>query len=528
MDNLLFSVIALFCCVAVAGGAMVYLLELLWTRQILPYLQSVKKKSEVLLGRASKVGETAEEIIAKYVELYENTAFERKSGKYGSFCEGLLIEMLERNFTVEAVRQYCDLAGYYCTYIYKITDGETKTEFLIAGQVSPSAYTDSENRASYNLVHGGNIEDYVSKENKIMLMSCLEIIGPIGADFEKITECVNSASVERIHYQDIEIEKNAHVYRLTENTFGNIELIRVWQPIKPIKIEHLDSLYAPIEIEIDNTNVLVPASKCIDIAASAMLHGENLYIRGPWGTGKSTYAGQLQHKLSTTDGVRVILITATQFMDLYNSSAQSGLISELSPDPTGKNPIRNVLFIDEAELLTSVKDQKAISMLRSMLDGELKNQLNCSICLIFNAKTSELDAGLMRPGRKNLVFNINALNEGQAWNAVKVLRNSMANKVFNKEKFESILSGVNSVEGIKYAERGFIALADIAVSCFQRKDYRAQIIDAIKAAAQKEEPVKKFLEKSGANIAPRESKPQQQGKKRKGMIVKFPTPQVSK
>lgn len=423
-------------------------------------------------------------IVAAYLEAYGNTEFASRTSPYKFFPATLLREVLEKSFEIELAHSECDLSGKYCYNIYKLTDNKKRVIF-VAGEEATQYAKDAKTRNIFNFVEdsGMDITDFYTSENDIKIVSDLEIICPVAANeiYEDLTKILEVIEIERVDYMDVDNTSNASVYRLND---GMNPLYRVWMKVRPMKQEHVNALYAPIKCKLGTEQVAIKAFDAKKIAVDSLKQGENLYINGTFGTGKSSFATLIQHDLSMSKDCRVIIIPAEQFAELYQSGRSQKLVNALAPDPTSESAVRNIIFIDEAELLLKPQNANAVAMLRQMLDGDMKQQMNLAVCLVFNAEPSNFDSGIFRKGRVQLEYTINPLEAEQAKKAVNVLRAAMPQKIFSADKFNQVLRVVNTLpNGIKYAGINEITLADV-VDCFHRKSYQAAILESLRAAGK--------------------------------------------
>jgi hypothetical protein len=243
----------------------------------------------------------------------------------------------------------------------------------------------------------------------------------------------------------------------------------------------------PFAVTYKGTAHKIKASAFAKLAAeNVLLHGENVQLYGTYGTGKSTMMEMIQYYVSSLANTMVVVLSPTDLSIIQKNSAK--FLHMLSPDPTDENPTKVVFFIDDAE--KALLDQGGVhtednTIILALMDGDWKQQLNCSTIMSFNAPKEKLNQGIFRSGRSGLSAEIGPLNTEYAHKAVKALRRELTSKTFDDALFNELLRTDNRLpNGVVYSPSGTITIADLSKACFKNREYTAAVIAAIKASAE--------------------------------------------
>ncbi|MFN7301668.1 MAG: hypothetical protein ACK5U7_09370, partial [Bacteroidota bacterium] len=129
-------------------------------------------------------------------------------------------------------------------------------------------------------------------------------------------------------------------------------------------------------------------------------------------------------------------------------------------------------------------------MLLTLLDGELKQALNSSCLLIYNAYNDTLNPAFFRHGRLGgNVFEMNPLNKERADKLVEKLKVTIGKKfTFDYGKYIDLVEKDNIINGYTYAKAGYITTAEV-VSCFVPVEVTTILHDELKALLSPQETI---------------------------------------
>jgi energy-coupling factor transporter ATP-binding protein EcfA2 len=235
----------------------------------------------------------------------------------------------------------------------------------------------------------------------------------------------------------------------------------------------------------------------LSIATTALLNKQNVFVFGTMGCGKTTFARQILAKLQEEEGIQLVSINPSMISQLQNPAAQSAFVNLLSKtyedieydyatDDTIyiKKRVKNIIFIDEAENLLQ-KTENGIhsadqAFLLSLMDGELRDILNCQVLFVFNKDKEFLNPAIFRSVRAGVEFHVTPITMERAKKLVTLLKESNLRLRFDAEKFHQFITDVSKdSSGRMYAAAGFTTLADV-VSCFTEPELDDAIIEALR------------------------------------------------
>lgn len=429
---------------------------------------AIKLSSNLDRKRLAAAWAETEGSTTHFLEEYGNLVIEERLNTY-----------LQRYFSVELVNGMC--SGGYCNYIYRLTSS-MKNVFFIQLNANPINLKDGKGRPRYfsaeePIVEGESIADGVS-----VLRS--SYLGPTHSDVINLETCLAMATVERIQYVD-EKPNSINVVRMMSGAMGYM-LKKVNQSIHNYNVDTLQNRYSPVKFTYSGEEHEIPMNKALPIMISTVTQGENIAIFGQPGVGKSSLANILYREITKYAIAPIILTTS-----LIKEWADSGRLSSAIDCIRSQYPMdtRIVFIIDEAETLLKASadnihtEEQAVML--QLLSGDLKESLNCTTILIFNAKPELLNPAIFRGKRIGLQVELKPLSAISGLRVAEEIRVDQPDLVFDKEKFNKLCNAINTFpNGQVYADRNEITLADI-YTCFQARDIRRQILEAIRAASGK-------------------------------------------
>lgn len=429
-------------------------------------------------------GEKAQTIIGEFLQLHGNTNFASRSNYYDEYNLLALLGLAEtQGFSIMEVQQECDLQGTYCNVVWKLTHA-TGLVIFMSGTTRSELYLDEKDRPLHKF-HEETGMDFVfyTEEGKVPTISRLMIVFPTteieNVEVKNLLRTIEVSELEHLAYDDTDKAKVASVFRIGKEG----RLFRTQLSIPAMKLQNLSRIYPLIKMNAGGMEAEILAGDAIKIAVASLAAGDNLFIKGPYGTGKTQFNFRVAQMLGSMPNTRAITITANELLSVSdNTSLIEALTGQFATD-FGDKKMRNVLFIEEAELLLSSTNSAIVSFMRSILDGQLSNQWNLAVSLEYNAADAQLDGGTLRAGRKQLVYELGPLTEGEANMAVSTFKFQMTDKIFDEEKFKTLLAQENKTDaGESYCPRNRIVLADL-LTCFVDRSFKDRIQQLITKVA---------------------------------------------
>lgn len=405
------------------------------------------------------------------------------------------INLLKESFqNLEVVSQICDIGGLNCNAIIKIITQSGNT-ILISTNWGDTEFFDSKKRKKYS-AELFNVEDYLV-DNNILLTHSIEICSALNEEHADIQQILNMYEISEIEYVRYEVKGvNTRIVKLIKTLMGYTTRPQNRVIVKETD-QYLDIAYNKAKIRYGAEEVELSMSRAINYARKALVLGENLYIYGAKGSGKTELAQQLLARLADDDNLdnecNIVEITPGILKELQTAEGMGAFEAHLREFAIEGR--RTIIFIDEAEKMMAQDGGVHTddnSLLLQMLSGTLKKDLNCSCILIFNADPRHLNDALFRSGRLgSMTIELGALSAEQANKLVELLQEKLIDKVFDMEKYRHTLYNINQyITGTVYAGAGQIMLCDV-YDAFMNRDQRALLVDCLREEAGKEPLLRK-------------------------------------
>lgn len=405
------------------------------------------------------------------------------------------INLLKESFqNLEVVSQICDIGGLNCNAIIKIVTQSGNT-ILISTNWEEASFFDNKKRKRYS-AELFEIEDYLVGD-EILLTHAVEICSSLNEEHPDIQQILNMYEISEVGNIRYEVKGvNTRIVKLIKSVLGYTTRPQNRIIVKETD-DYLDLAYNKAKIRYGAEEVELSMSRAINYARKALGLGENLYIYGAKGSGKTELAQQLLARLADNedlnDNCHIVEITPGILKELQTAEGMGAFEAHLREfAQTGQHTI---IFIDEAEKMMAQDGGVHTddnSLLLQMLSGTLKKDLNCSCILIFNADPRQLNDALFRSGRLgSMTIELGALSAEQANKLVELLQEKLIDKVFDMEKYRHTLYNVNQyITGTVYAGAGQIMLCDV-YDAFMNRDQRALLVDCLREEVGKEPLLRK-------------------------------------
>jgi len=430
-------------------------------------------------------GPNSETLIATWLESQGNSAYRIQTSSIKILIDEF-IDKISQDFQVITAKNICKMETRVCTFVYELTPKEgPPNKYYIALSTNEQVTKDSKDRPTWIRKVGNEPiegESFVIGSGIQVIMST-NMGTEDDDDYRMIVNALRQTEVEYVYYE-VDKDINTQVMRLYTNPNGEIRLMPIWKKSRQVSAEMLDATFMPFEVSYQGQDYKIAPSAFAKIAAEDVLYnGENIQLYGTYGTGKSTMLEMITHYIAARPDVMVVVIGSSQIKELEDSTKSTTLLKQLTQNPETENPIRIVFIIDDAEsaMKSDGVHTATNTVFLSILDGDYKAQLNCATIMSFNASKKELNQGLFRAGRSGLSAEIKPLDREQADKAVKVLRRVHTNKLFDAQMYNNLLSMENKLpNGVTYAGRGQITIADLTKACFRTHQLTNSIKEAIR------------------------------------------------
>lgn len=433
-------------------------------------------------------------MLEHFLSTNENAAFEQRvSSQWHSIAKlkERLDEKYNSEFKIDIASRSCNISGDRCDIVFELTVAEPSdyagTKFFMNFETTQIEVSNNKGRDLLKFknveenIHGYTIED--ANGNECLEMTyAVNIIYPNdipedSAPVRAIFAAINESALDAIDYKS---EKEfTRVYRI-QSYNGELQLEAIRQETKVYSDEELDTYFAPITMRYQNELHKVSPSAAVELFSIALYNGENVFVRGIMGVGKSTLSQVVINRLSNRHDVIIVKISPTQIEELGSLTVKNWLMRQLSM----YEGQRVIIDLDEAEKLL-VQDEKghskANTFMLELLDGDFKKQTGCSTILTYNINNSEINPAIFRAGRCGVESEVTALTKDMANKAVKMLKNAMPDYIFHENRYNSLCDGANKdSQGREYCPKGFITIADLTKECFKLREYNTLLIAAIR------------------------------------------------
>jgi hypothetical protein len=464
------------------------------TRIIMQELSKPKKSFMAYLGTAIQGVRGDESLINRYIEVTGDSRYGATS-LYKILVTERFLKLLQEKYPgCKVLSQVCDINRKNCEFTYEVRAASGKV-FILRFNSEDSHLTDHKDRLRF-IANGFNITDYEFEKDKVNLIHSAEVVHSADQkidddDFLDLVDVFEEACVQQVQYP-LEMLSPVRLQRLSRTPFG-LQVTPYSRDIIPQDAEMINLAYREVQVEFHGEKHSLPMNDAVDWMTSALLAGENVYMFGQTGTGKTRLSEQLQLRLTQQErGANCIQVTTSMLQDIKSIGGLDAFINALSQ--SSEKGEKNILVFDEAESAleagASGVHTELNSLMLQLLDGSIRRDLNLSCVLIFNAPPSSLNPIAFRRGRAGIIIELQALPKAQAEKFAKVLQssNNVQNKVFDNKQFEKLADEANFLSnGVMYAGVNEITLADI-YACFMDRDSRALLLDALRRKAGIEIP----------------------------------------
>lgn len=452
----------------------------------------------------------------------ENTNKYKSLEIKGTFAYSLLKGMLQKSFKIDILSEVCEWDKSSCIHCVKL-EGPTNQAIYISFCTSKEREWATEATTLYKMVQDNGLSPELLKGNLFESMYNVTVVmdarlDDASNDLAVLYECLTASEVEAIRFE--KKTKYTNIYRFALNANGYY-LQQTSQEIPLYSDEVLNNSYNNQSfVYKGETFELTPAQQMV-IAKTSVLHKNNIFTFGKPGCGKTTFGRQILAHLQDEPGVRLISIDPSLIAHLRNPATQSEFIRLLSETYNEEvydyqtdswkyenKQIRNIIFIDEAEVLLRksadglhTEDQ---TFLLSLMDGELRDLVNCQVIFVFNKEKEFLNPAIFRSVRGGVEFHVEPIPMDRAKKLVEVLKMQNLHWRFDAEKFHKFITDISlDSSGVLYAAAGFTTLADV-ISCFSEPELDDIIITTLRGMTipKIEKQVSKAPEKPKAKLVP--------------------------
>lgn len=474
-------------------------------------------KAEALLMRTLVAEEEPAAKLVNYFAQATGTNLHNATGLSVRFAADKFLTLFKEKYPEnlrEVVTQFCSMDQKACQTVFKVV-GDLGNTIMLSFSWEPVYYLDPKNRPNWVGKNFKLDEQYLyGDENRpqFSYSSGVEIVFPHTIDYTHsdildLVELIRACEVDRVHYETK--RRMTRLFRM-DYKMGSYDVVPYGMEIGIQSPEYLDLAYSEVAISFEGETHTLPMSSGMEFAIEALKDGQNLYIMGAPGVGKTTLMEQVQTRLVNQEtDINVVNITAGMIDELQTIGAQSDFKDAL------KSLVAygglNVICIDEAESVLTQETEgihsKANSLLLQLLSGSLQRELNCVSILIFNARPEQLNPAVFRAGRAGVIFDLEALPQAQAVKLVDVLKGAMPEKAFDANKFNKTVSEPSKLpNGMVYATKGMISLADL-YSCFMERERRSMLIDLLRKKAGKAPLMETYPKRQKPTLATGEPAP---------------------
>ena len=432
---------------------------------------------------------TRQQLLHHFVEATGNSNH-KMIDFWGPFAVDYLVEQLKENYkNFTEVTSICSLGKISCETIIRFDTSKGSPVLLKIY----SYHTDIEatkNKPSYT-TEEFDIEDYATENNQINIAHQVHMMfsNKLDQDSPEIADVLFDIQDAKLDQVEHKVENmTTRLYRLAINSLGTSYLDEFFKNVTKETDQYYDLAYNKIGINYNGETHEVSMAKALKIACFGLENGENLYISGGPGTGKSKLKDLIQAHLFGLKNVNLIEITPGIIQELQTAAGQTGFLKAFKDKI--QNGQKNIIFIDEAERLMARGNDdihtENTELILQILDGSLQKELNCSTVLVFNATPNKLNPALFRRGRVGLHFELTPLLRAQADQLVNYLReHSQKEKFFDSAEYARILEDMSTLipgENHAYAQVGQITLGDV-YDCFLGFDKKALIVNMLREEA---------------------------------------------
>lgn len=460
-------------------------------------IKRVQQIAELTFDKARFDFDTVGRELISYYQEVTGSHKHKMLDLWGLWSTDHLLRVIKNRYTeVEEMVQWCNLDRTNCSTIIRFKGGNGDV-YVVKLVSFHKEYLDPKTRPTFQNNDRFSIESVLRNgalavNPQISLLYGAElkeddaVLIQLLADFDE-------ASIEEIKYPN---DKTNRVWlnRLQIRPYGGLELEEYSMMRRTASEEYFNDAYNPVSIEFNGQDYDIDMDKAIEIGAFSLSKGNNLYIFGSPGTGKTSLMELIQLTLQDYETTSIVNISTEMLEELQGIGGEQNIRKALQENI--EQGLRTIFVIDEAERVMTSDSQgihsKESSFVLRLLDGSLQRELNCATVLVFNARPEQLNSALFRKGRVGMQFELKPLKRNRALNLVKYLKEALPDRIFDQGQFERILEQCNQLPGRldHYAGVGEITLGDVW-SCFVEADSRALIVQKLREQAGIELPKKK-------------------------------------
>lgn len=503
------SIIATLC-LAIFIGCVVLL-----TRIIVQELRKPKKSFMAFLGDAIQGQQGDRTLINRYIETTGDSKYAVLMLSKVYVTEKLLAALKQAYPTARMLSQVCDINRKNCEFTYELRSKNGEV-FILRFNSEDHRLRDNKERLQF-VSNSFEITDYEFTANKVNFVFSMEIVHGAHIEYHHddlldLQDVLTSCEADYINYP-VEMLSPVRLHRLAR-ALGGLTVQPYHRDITPQDAEMLNVAYEEVAIDFHGERHSLPMSDAVDWMVSALSAGENVYMFGETGVGKTRLSEEIQLRVVNSDpDTNCIQVTTSMLSDIKSIGGLDAFVNALQAQAS--KGIKNILVFDEAESAleagVSGVHTELNSLMLQLLDGSIRRDLNLTCVLIFNAKPNKLNPIAFRRGRAGVMIELKPLGKERAVKLTKILQGKIANKVFDNAMFEKLVTEQNFLSnGTMYAGANEITLADV-YACFMDRDTRAILIEALRRKAgivipkREKKPVAEVI--ADAEPSPTKAKP---------------------
>lgn len=456
---------------------------------------------------------TKEALLAHFIQNEGKTKYKQLTLN-GHVSASIFTDLVAKFFNVEILSEVCAWNKEQCIHSMKLV-GKGGNSFYLTFNTHTLLWKNNVRNLYKKVNEEDGFKVSIDENSRFEVIRNLTIIFSTNvqdsnSDLQDLYSVLNIAEVEPVHIP-VPMHKRTTVYRFAFNANIGYYLQDTEQEIKLHNEEIVNASYNDMQIDYEGHKQLVTPSQAMEIARVALLNKRNAFVFGKMGCGKTTFARQVLARLEDEPNVRLISIPPAMIGQLQNPQAQAALVDllsskieierfnyELGESEIVQEQILNIILIDEAETLLQKSENgvhtEAQAFLLSMMDGEIRDVLNCQVLFVFNKSKEHLNPVIFRSMRGGLEFHVEPIPMERAKKLVELLKLENVHLRFDAKKFHEFITDISlASDGVMYAPAGFTTLADV-VSCFTPPELDDAIIAALRGMkipkVEKKEPKK--------------------------------------
>lgn len=243
-----------------------------------------------------------------------------------------------------------------------------------------------------------------------------------------------------------QIEPSAEVYsivRINTKERAILHLKKITTTaLSPYYIKDIHLAYPNTKFISNGTIVNKPFEELLPEIADLIYGGENLYILGETGSGKTALSNYFKYYLCNLDKYNIedfalVVCSGDDLLELLSTEGREILSGILDENPDKKI----IFFVDDARHL--LREANNFQILADMMEGTGHAMFNTSFVIngdLGIQSSKDIPSDLFRPGRGGFIIEINKLTSKQAWAKAEAIKKNemespkMAGKTFIEKK----------------------------------------------------------------------------------------------